>query len=140
MAPAWGRSSPRVARRRVVLPEPVGPTTAANSPGGTVRLTPANTGPRSYPQTTWSNSTAGEWVTAIVPSGQIGRIDALEGVGLPTERCHHRPHVLQQHPDVGVLGGPGLSRQIIVPEGGDVLDLGLAADLVEDLAREDLGA
>ncbi len=38
--PWWERTSPEIARRVVLLPAPLGPSTATTAPWGTVRVTP----------------------------------------------------------------------------------------------------
>ena len=45
--PGGGSQSRASSRPSVLLPAPVGPTTATISPGATVKLTPLSAGPRS---------------------------------------------------------------------------------------------
>ena len=60
--------------------------------------------------------------------------------GVAAERLGHRDVVEAHQAEPRVLGVAGLARQVVVAEHVDVLDAGLAADLLEHRAGEHLGA
>src|SRR3546814_8224386 len=60
MAPLSGCSSPAIERRRVVLPQPLGPSRATIERGGTCRSTPRSTG--------WRPNCFRRSVTSMVPA------------------------------------------------------------------------
>src|SRR3954468_11686343 len=60
ISPAEMLCNPRIARKRVVLPEPLGPINATNSPAGTLMFTPRRTGcPPSVTCTSRTSTAAG---------------------------------------------------------------------------------
>src|SRR5260370_1386129 len=63
-SPGVGRSCPWTSRRRVVLPEPLGPVTSSNSPGATLRLTPFRTAVRPKDFVTPTSLIAGSAATS----------------------------------------------------------------------------
>src|SRR5687768_6351402 len=109
--PTTGGTAPMIVRRRVVLPEPDGPTTPTNSPGATARSTLTRTGSEPYRHVTRSSRTRSPPASLIRRSLRIDRLvggdvaggEGLERGGVAAQRFHHR-HVVEAHQaDPGVL-------------------------------------
>src|SRR5215471_1459568 len=81
ISPAVADSKPAIIMRVVVLPEPLGPSSVRNSPGGTVRETPSTaiTGPKAF-DTSTSSSLAPVCIPLLVIAGTDPRLSACSAV------------------------------------------------------------
>src|SRR3954469_14469336 len=66
--------------------------------------------------------------------------DGVYGGGIAAEVPRDRRDVVADEPDIGVVGGPRVTGEVVVSETGLVRRAGLARDLREHRAREHLRA
>src|SRR5712691_9314340 len=139
MAPELGRSSPCTMRRKVVLPQPLGPTMTKNSPGRTSKLMSSSTlseRPRcanTLPMFCTESFAAGSVATAI----SILQRRRLPAHQPPLERLQ-RPG--QRHARKGETQHPGEQRRHVerLPGGEDeIAEAGIGAEHLADHHADD---
>ena len=128
-----GSTRPAIAARRVLLPQPEGPTRATNSPGAIARSTPASTSVSSKPwRTVLDNAALGARLAGR--PGRAARGDAREilaRLGLAGFADHY-PHALSG----GMRQRLALARTMLAGADGWLLDEPLGA--LDALTRADL--
>src|SRR5437867_4227603 len=109
--PALADSSPAMMRRRLVLPEPEGPSRARNSPRSTARSMPSSTEP-------WPKCLLRPWIVTLMSDTGLGDGGETLAIAKLEQALEHERHQPQPGQQRGY--GEGAHRVIFVVERLDV--------------------